>query len=134
MGRVCRWIAAVLCLILLPGCVLVRTYRGLMLFKRFRDNQREIARFVAVKEASFGALLNDISQGKLERGMLEDEVISLYGEPLMRTPVVNAGQETTVLFYRHPTRFFTSDKVYLLFDEHGRFVSGELKYFNGSKN
>jgi hypothetical protein len=86
---------------------------GLLTLKRLGDSQNEIARYVEKQARLFDELVSDTKGGLLQAGTSRQEIQRTYGDPVFfkDTP------EGSVSLYRHPTRYFDSERIYLYFDE-----------------
>lgn len=103
------------------GCA---TLDELLALKRLGSSQEQIARDIKREEKYFSKLKADIRDQQLKPGLSQDEFLRAYGEPILsRESVDLPGGE--VFLYRHPTRYFNSDKVYVYFDASGKMQSWE---------
>ena len=76
----------------------------------------------------FSVLLNDLKHEKLRVGMTKIKFIKTYGEPIFSRKFED-GTNEELLFYRHPTKYFDSQKVYLFFDNSGKLIRWECNPF-----
>lgn len=113
-------------LILLSGCVSRFNMGAIGVLKRFAKNQKEIDDYVRVQSEGFLRLQQDIGKGKLRKGLLKQEVFLKYGESIYCYHSYGETDKETCL-YRHPLKFFSTDKVYLYFEEDNRLDAWELK-------
>ena len=87
-----------------------------MTLKRLGDSQQAMETSIAKDAGRFARLSKDIQSGKLKAGVTAGSVRKTYGEPVLTKQLQNPAGATRWL-YRHPTHYFTSEKVYLYFDE-----------------
>lgn len=99
-------------LLAIVGC---SKLEGLMTLKRLGDSQKEIETHVDKQEKLFNLLVNDLKAEKLKSGTSETQIQRTYGSPVLTKPAAEP-EGSYVLLYRHPTRYFNSDKIYLHFD------------------
>ena len=117
-----------ICLIVFSssGCVLLTKSEQLLTLKRYGDSQDEIQRYVDRQNKLFNKLLDDLDTGKLQPGISKTIFIRRYGDPVISRESDDPSIEE-VLLYRHPTNYFSSDKVYAYFDKSGKLVRWEYK-------
>ena len=115
-----------LCLVsfFLSGCFFLP--EGLKTLKSVSDSQDEIEVYLIKQTRLFDELLNDLNQETLEPGISKNKFIYTYGEPILFKEVDNPSGGL-MLFYRHPTEYFKSDRVYFYFDQEERLVRWEYK-------
>lgn len=106
------------CGLFLSGCA--RT-AGLLTLKRVGASQQEIERYLERQEKLFKRLAEDVKNKKLKPGTSKQKVINVYGEPVLSK--CNKTSLETAFLYRHPTKYFNSDKVYLYFDKDSKLSS-----------
>ena len=112
------------------GCALVRflqCHDKLMTLKRVGASQDEIGKYVERQEKLFLLLLDDIRNDRIKSGLSKTDVIDTYGDPILFREVVDRPSIKEALLYRHPTEYFSSDRVYLYFDDSGKLVYWEYK-------
>ena len=103
-------IAILLFIVVLGGCA---KYQGVMTLKNYAAGQRQIQDYVRAQEELFLKLKQDFNDNKLEKGMPQSEITSIYGEPILSRSIDNK----EVFLYRHPTEYFDTDRIYLYFDK-----------------
>ena len=99
------------------GCAVINKYDGVMTLKRFGDEQKQIENYLKKQEALFYRLKSDIESNKLTKGITKRNILSTYGNPIFSRKLIDNEELREVLLYRHPTEYFSTDKVYLYFDE-----------------
>jgi hypothetical protein len=119
-----KW-ALVVFVFLLQGCVYLSHSSELLFLKSFADNEKEKENYIRSQETGFVQLKQDISDGRLNPGILKKEVIARYFEPINCLPI-EVPPDTSACLYRNPTKYFFSDKIYLYFDEHDTLTRWEL--------
>ncbi len=110
----------------LAGCLFRQNLEGLLTLKRVGNSQTEIEAYLGQQEACFEKLLEDVENQRLKPGVLQEDFINSYGDPVLSRPASSQSSET-VLLYRHPTRYFNSDKVYVYFNEDSELTRWEYK-------
>lgn len=111
----------------ISGCSVVDKGRALMTLKRLGDSQEQMERYVQRQDELFQQLVKDIEEGRLKTGLSIDAIKRTYGEPVLTRKAQKSDLFETVLLYRHPTRYFNTDRVYLQFDSSGILVGWEYK-------
>jgi len=111
---------------LLGGCVYFTHYEQIMLLKRLAANQREIENYLKRQEKLFYKLVADIKNSRLKKGITEEKVLSLYGEPVLCRDVQKMADISVTCLYRHPTKYFNTDIIYLNFDKDHKLYSWEF--------
>lgn len=102
--------------IVLSGCGYLKYANELLALKSVGDSQLRIEKYLNKQEESFGVLIEDIKSEKFKKGISKREVLKLYGEPVLSEVITDESVVKEVFLYRHPTNYFTSDRVYLYFD------------------
>ncbi len=108
--------------ILLYGCL-----EPIMAMKRLGDSQQEMQDYVDQKEGLFIRLKDAVNNGGLRQGLSKEEVISLYGEPVLCKDHSDGDFFGSKCLYRRPVKYFSTDFIYLVFDKDGLLCSWELK-------
>ena len=95
-----------------------------MTLKQLGESQAEMDKYLAKQETLFEKLVEDFKNEKLNAGLSQKNIFRVYGQPILTRSWQTAGE---VLLYRHPTNYFTSDKVYLYFDAEKNLVEWQYK-------
>jgi len=111
-----------LILIFMCGCVSAEEMRGLLTLKSLADNQAQQDKFVKTQEDRFQKLLKYIKNNKLKEGRSKRWVLAAFGEPYLTKEIEDDPIKVESIMYRHPDKFFGSEKVYLYFDEDNALV------------
>ncbi|MDD5669835.1 MAG: hypothetical protein PHE58_07410 [Candidatus Omnitrophica bacterium] len=111
---------------LLGGCVYFTHYEQIMLLKRLAANQREIENYLKRQEKLFYKLEADIKNSRLKKGITEEKILSMYGEPIFCRDVQKMPNISATCLYRHPTKYFNTDIIYLKFDKDHKLYSWEF--------
>lgn len=77
------------------------------------------------EKRQFARLIGAIKKGTLKIGMDEEEILRVYGEPVLVKDV--SGGEGRLLIFGEPLKYFGAKKAYLYFDEGGKLSSWEVK-------
>jgi len=114
------------CLVLfaIQGCLFLP--ESLKTLKSVGDSQDEIETYLARQAKLFNKLLASLKDEDLEPGISKKRFIQIYGEPVL-TGEVTEPLGGVKLLYRHPTKYFESDRVYLYFDQEENLVRWEYK-------
>ena len=113
-----------LALICLSGCFFLP--QSLKTLKSVGDSQKEIEIYLARQVDLFNKMLTDLNNGNLSPGISKDKFIRIYGEPILSKRVFGPPGEERLL-YRHPTKYFQSDRIYIYFDEKERLTRWEYE-------
>jgi len=114
-------------IMLLCGCAKITHLNELLTLKGLADNQKQIETYLQKQERGFTKLNDDIKNDRLTKGELKRYIIAKYSEPVLTKEVDDGGGIKEILLYRHPTKYFKSDRIYLYFDAGHRLVSWQLK-------
>lgn len=99
-----------------------------MLLKQTGDNRRHAEQYLKKQEKLFYLLLNDTVNNTLKEGMPKRNILNTYGEPVLYRNIADNADEAGVveeLLYRHPTQYFSSERVYMYFDNAGKLARWE---------
>ncbi|UCC95716.1 MAG: hypothetical protein JSW40_02935 [Candidatus Omnitrophota bacterium] len=113
----------------ISGCTIATKYNELLTLKRLANSRGEIARYLERQEELFDKLREDVENNKLQEGITKRRAISLYGDPVLSKDAPHLPQIAEILLYRHPTEYFSSDKIYLYFDEDAKLAYWEHEVF-----
>lgn len=112
---------------ILGGCCLIPEYEPLMNLKNLGDDRTRSAEYIKEQEGLYNKLGLDIKEERLKKGTPKKEIFSEYGQPIFSRAIKDESQIKLALIYRHPTRFFSSDMLYLYFDDKDNLCSWEIK-------
>ncbi len=118
---------SVIFLVLICGCSTVQHMDELLTLKRVADSQKQIEIYLQKQEQGFSRLYEDINTGKLKPGKLERAIISEYSDPVLIKKPEGQTDIKEILLYRHPTEYFSSDRIYLYIDNKGKLSYWEIK-------
>lgn len=113
------------------GCGFLRHPGKLLRLKSLRDNQIDIQRYIERQERLFEVLVEDIKNSRLDTGLSSLIIVKKYGEPVLVRENKEECPSCRVFLYRRPVDYFSSDKVYLYFDDKDELSSWEYKPFKG---
>lgn len=111
----------------LCGCAWLRNGPELLTLQKVSKSGEEITRHLTEQEKLFYALRDDLIHDRLEPGLSKENIITAYGEPVLSKGPQPNQPSTEILLYRHPTKFFSSDRIYLHFDESNILTHWEHK-------
>lgn len=94
---------------------------------RLGENRQQTQAYVKHQEELFAKLRLDAGNNTLKAGTPLDQIISTYGQPILRQAGEYKGEAVDYLLYRHPLKFFSSDMIYLYFDQNQRLISWEVQ-------
>jgi len=117
------FVPVVTMLFLLEGCVYFTHHEQIMLLERFMANQREIENYLKGHEEFFYKLEDDIKNNRLKKGIAKGEVLFVYGEPILCKDIRKGDSILETCLYRHPTKYFNTDMIYLNFDKDHKLCS-----------
>jgi hypothetical protein len=104
--------------IFLGGCIFIPKGEQLSLLGSFSANRSEAKQYLESQEDAFSRLKQDLSNGVLTLGIPKEEIAVRYSEPIFcRASSGQKGEQYETCLYRQPTRYFTSEKIYLYFDK-----------------
>ena len=81
------------------------------------------ARYVDYQSNKLAALVKDVKEDNIKRGLSHEKIIDYYGEPVL----VKEKNGNTIFLYRDTVRFFPEEKVYLYFDSEGKLIDYMLE-------
>lgn len=114
----CCLFGAIAITVCLTGCLTPRKTQMLFFLKRFGENRAAIEEYLSAQEKGFQLLKRDIESGNLLTGISRQSVIDRYSEPIFCKETEGADRSSVCLF-RHPTRYFSTERAHLYFDKDG---------------
>ena len=99
------------------GCISIDDIRGLKTLKRVSGSQARQDKVIKIQEAKFQKLLKYIQNDKLRKGSSKKWVMSAFGEPSLVREIKDDAIRKEFIMYRHPDKFFGSERVYLYFNK-----------------
>ncbi|MCP4653693.1 MAG: hypothetical protein GY858_09995 [Candidatus Omnitrophica bacterium] len=99
------------------GCSGIRYFPQILTLRKYGSSQEQLAKDVEKQASSFKVLQDDIENGRLKAGISMRDVFSAYGDPILLCNADGDKSTTKQLLYRHPTKYFSTDKAYLYFNE-----------------
>lgn len=94
----------------------------LLTLKSIGDSQRQISQYIENQKQLFTLLLYDIQNDQITADLTEAQIKSRYGDPVV-TAEKSSGEKR--LLYRHPTKYYCSDRVYFYIDPAGKLARWE---------
>ena len=113
--------------VILSGCTLLTHKQQITALKNLAKEQEELEKYVNQQEILFDNLKNDIRDQRLRRGTPKEEILALYGEPIFCKASRDQDRRVETCFWRHPTQYFSSDLIFLNFDQDQKLFSWEIK-------
>lgn len=111
----------------LAGCALLTHREQITALKSLGEEQRELEKYVHRQERLIYKLKSDIQNQSLVKGTSKAKILSLYGEPVYCKGSHDSGSPQETCLYRHPTRFFSGDRIFLEFDQDQNLSFWEVK-------
>ncbi|MBP7089040.1 MAG: hypothetical protein KBB01_07085 [Candidatus Omnitrophica bacterium] len=118
----CRLVIICWSVFFLQGCILFTP--ELDTLKEIGRSQKEINSYLTKQKKRFLILVRDVKKERLIKGMLKAKFLRRYGEPVLSKKNSDS-LEQEIMLYRHPTKYFDSEKVYVHFDKEGRLIHWE---------
>lgn len=112
-------------ILMISGCAVSRYYQELRVLKIAGAGQKEIQDDLEQQTELFYALRQDLKQNRLSAEMLKEEIINSYGEPVLTKEIKDDSLAKCRFLYRHPTQYFSGDRIYLYFDDRDKLVRWE---------
>jgi len=107
------------------GCAVAQYAEQIRTLQAVDASQQDISKFIKRQERLFHLLLEDVKGGRLKPGITKKYVINTYSNPVLSREITGALGTEEELLYRHPTQYFSSDKIYLYFDSSGKLMRWE---------
>ena len=114
------------------GCSAISNMDKLLTLKSLGDDQQQMQNYVDKQNKLFQKLLADSKEDRLTYGMSQRKFLRIYGEPVISWKS-KRGPAEDVFLYRHPMKYFNSDKVYIYFDSSQQLISYDYQPYAESK-
>lgn len=116
-----------ICLIL-GGCILLPGGKRISRLQGYSANRDEIEVYVEQQEALYSKLKADINSGVLRPGITKQVILERYSDPILcnEDPQVENADVAETCLFRHPTAYFTTDKIYLHFDKNYKLYAWQV--------
>lgn len=115
-------LALVLGLVIMSGCASVDK---LLTLQGLSANQDAQKRDVEAQNKQFKKLLITIKENRIQEYPTQESFIKDFGEPIYIRKITRDNQPLDQWLYRKTQQLIDAEKVYVYFDESGRFVSFE---------
>jgi len=109
------------------GCAKIANLSELLRIKSYGEEKDGQALLVKKQNEKFEKLMVVVKRGDMEKFSDKRSVWMAFGQPIFETKVVVEDKSYQVWMYRHSTKLFGSNKVYLYFD-----AKGKLKIYDYS--
>lgn len=93
-----------------------------MTLKRYNASQVDMQRYVDRQTKLFNRLIEDVKSDNLKKGTAQRRIVGMYGDPIFVKDIDDGSPAKEKLLFRHPMHYFTSDKVYMYFDENKKLL------------
>lgn len=122
-------VAGMFCIIVLSlfSIVLTGCSQQEKMLIRLSESQSQMQQYINQQETFFAKLKDDIKNNRLKNGLTKPEILSAYGQPIFCDSANKTGRIRERCLYRHPTKYFFTDLIYLDFDKDSRLISWEIK-------
>ena len=111
----------------LTGCAKLAHMQELLRLKDYSDNKEVQAKYVKEQDRKFEQLLAAVRESKIESYQNKKNFLAEFGNPVFSRQVTHAGKTMDMWLYRYTTKYFSSEKVYLYFDQAGKLQDWEKK-------
>lgn len=111
--------------LLFSGCSLFSNLDGALRLKSYSDNKDQQEAFVKAQDKNFDRLLAQVKGSGLGKYPDKKSILRTFGKPVFALSVRKDDVDYQVWLYRHSTKFFGTEKIYLYFD-----VKGKLKTYD----
>ena len=116
--------------VFVSGCRVLSRTQQLLILRNVSKGQDEIKTYLNKQEALFSKLVEDVKNNQVKKGQRYSQIIRKYGDPVF---CQKHNQYNKKCLFRHPTDYFSSDKVYLYFDSKDKLAKVEYLPFSSSK-
>jgi len=113
----------------LAGCLFKENIEKLSTLKTLGQSQKEIGSYLERQVAAFNRLVEDIKNKKLSLGISQESFIKIYGDPVL-SEEAKGDEAKLILLYRHPTQYFSRQKVYVYFNDSDELIDWEYTGLN----
>lgn len=108
------------------GCALIPGYEQVKPLVELGESRSDIDNRLKEDEQLFLKLEKDALKNRLRKNTSKSKILFRYGQPIMSKPVSDREGVKEFLLYRHPTRYFSSNMIYLYFNNKERLCSWEV--------
>lgn len=112
-------------LLVLGGCAKLEHLQELLTLKEYSDGQARLEKSITRQNKRFDQLVLAVKENRLEEYPDERSFIKNFGEPILVKEVEKDGMKLQQWLYRYAIQSTAKEKVYVYFDEHQKFVTGE---------
>ncbi len=109
----------------LYGCCILSHMNELIALKRFATDQEEISSLIQQQQQAFNRVIEAVKSGQMSMYKDKDSIMKAFGPPVFSRAKIKDGMPCEVWLYRHPIKYFDSDKVYIFFDKNGKLKEWE---------
>ncbi len=104
-------------ILLFSSCSVVKYSQEINTLRSLAASDKKITKYLSSQEDNFKKLLKDYESKDLKEGLSKKTILSRYGDPVLEWNISALERGYSYKFlYRYPTRYFSSDKIYLYFD------------------
>ncbi len=114
-----RFSMLVVILLFSCGCAKLSHLQELLTLKGLSDNQDDLNRYVEKQDKKFDQLLAVVKAWRLNEFSDKKSFLKEFGDPVLTKKLDNGTEQW---LYRYTAKLFGSEKVYLYFDNSGKFV------------
>ena len=113
-------------IMVMNGCKSISRVDELLLLKTLAEEQKRMGAEVSESDKKFEELLIAVESGDILDYKDQFEVKERFGSPIFIEMLEEEGRFFKRWLYRYSTQFFGSKKVYLYFDESGKFLKWDF--------
>lgn len=119
-------------LVFSSGCAKLKHLDQLLTLKAFSEEQDKLVSIVANQDKSFDLLRSSYLSGKLGSYQSKTDILKDFGKPIL-IEADKKGPISEIWLYRYSTKYFSSDKIYLYFDDKDKLSKIEYEKFDKSE-
>ena len=103
--------------LLSSGCAKLAHLDQLLTLKAISENREEQKKFVKAQDKNFDRLVEAAKKDQLKDYSTSQKFLAAFGEPLLKHSAVCESQACEEWLYRHATKYFNGEKVYVYFQK-----------------
>lgn len=107
---------------LIEGCVPLSKLDKLLTLKAYSKNKDAQQAYCEFQTKNFEKLLDVVKEGNINQYPDKKSFYKAFGAPIFVKELTQGGQFVEKWLYRHSTKAFNSEKIYLYFDQTGKLI------------
>jgi len=114
--------------LILGGCIFLPGGKRISRLEGYFANRTLIEEYIKQQDALYSKLRKDIDSGALRPGISKQMILSEYSDPILckESSKEQDPEVSETCLFRHPTRYFSANKIYLHFDENHELYSWRI--------